>query len=64
MYRTGIQALIDNGYTERDINMAGFEKWTLERADREYFETFGVRSPNDPDYNPTVDNVPLACLFD
>ena len=44
--------------------MAGFEKWTLERADREYFETFGVRSPNDPDYNPTVDNVPLSCLFD
>ena len=45
----GINALRDEaGYTERDFNEAGFEKWVRARANREYFDTIGVRGRRIP----------------
>ena len=61
--REGINALKKAGYTERDVNEEGFEKWVRVRANREYFDTFGVRSPEDPRYVTSAHNKPLSCLF-
>ncbi|MCY3839776.1 MAG: hypothetical protein OXH09_14165 [Gammaproteobacteria bacterium] len=60
----GVRDIKRAGYTVRDINKEGFEKWTVERSDDEYEAAFGVLSPYDPFHNATADNKPLPCLFD
>ena len=60
----GINALKKAGYTERDFNEAGFEKWTRKRSYEEYSDTFGVRAPEDPLHRAADHNKPLSCLFD
>lgn len=60
----GINDIKAAGYNERDINEAGFEAWTVERANEEYLATFGVRSPYDPRYRASQHNKPLSCLLD
>ena len=60
----GINALKKAGYTERDVNEEGFEKWTRVRSYKEYYDTFGVRAPEDPEHQAALHNKPLSCLFD
>ena len=58
----GVRDIKRAGYTERDINKEGFEKWTVKRSDEEYLDTFGVLSPYDPDHVAATDNNPCrAC---
>lgn len=57
----GFRAVTTAGYSS---DVPGFEEWTVERTDEEYFNTFGVRSPYDDRHVAAVHNKPLPCLFD
>ena len=54
----GQAAMRDAGYTARDFNEAGFEKWVRVRSHQEYYDTFGVRAPEDPDYRVLLTTSP------
>ena len=60
----GQAAMRTAGYTARDFNRAGFEKWTRVRSWAEYYDTFGVRAPEDPLHRAADHNKPLSCLFE
>ena len=60
----GQAAMRKAGYTERDFNRAGFEKWVRVRSWDEYRNVFGVRAPEDPFHRADADNKPLTCLFE
>ena len=52
----GQAAMRKAGYTARDFNEAGFEKWTRVRSYDEYNDAFGVRAPEDPEHRAADDN--------
>ncbi len=47
-----------------DASRQGMHEWVYKRSHDEFYDSFGVRAPTDPDYDPNKHNKPLSCLFD
>ena len=58
------QGKADLEKAEYEATQQGMHSWVYQRAHIEFYNTFGVMAPSDPDYRAADHNKPLSCLFD